>query len=60
VICVLESFFGKVSFSLDFDVERFGNVRHDEIDQTTDAENDVLINDSKQQHLVQALDILVD
>jgi hypothetical protein len=60
VICVLESFFGKVSFSLDFDVERFGNVRHDKIDQTTDAENDVLINDSKQQHLVQALDILVD
>jgi hypothetical protein len=43
VICVLESFFGKVSFSLDFDVERFGNVRHDEIDQTTDAENDVLM-----------------
>ena len=43
MICVLESFFGKVSFSLDFDVERFGNVRHDEIDQTTDAENDVLM-----------------
>ena len=42
VVRVLESFLGQVSLALDLDVERFWDVRNDEVDQPTHAEDDML------------------
>ena len=42
VVRVLEGFFGQISFTLDLDVEGFGNVWNYKVDKSTDAENDML------------------
>ena len=43
MVCVLQRFLGEVPLAFDLDVERFWDVRHDEIDQSADAEDDVLV-----------------
>ena len=42
VVRVLQHLLGQVPLALDLDVERFRNVRHDQVDQPTHAEDDVL------------------
>ena len=47
MLSILQSLLGKVSFSLDLDIQRFWNVRHHDVNQLAHSKDKMLEDDDK-------------